>query len=147
LKHSQPVSGVQPVATLGERIRAIRTAWGWSQSQVCGLLHVDQASISFWERDRVIPSGSALVALAALFRCSVEALETGSGFVISDPPFQLPRTDHGDLRSVSLPMSDSGPVVIVDMVDGTAKGKDLPQAITDLAEALKVGRKTWVIIE
>jgi hypothetical protein len=33
------------------------------------------------------------------------------------------------------------------MMDGTTKGKDLPQAISDLADALKVGRKTWAIIE
>ena len=89
MKRTLPEPGIQPVATLGERIRAVRTAWGWSQTQVCDLLHVDQASISFWERDRIIPSGSALVALAALFRCSVEALETGKGFVISDPPSRL----------------------------------------------------------
>ena len=44
-------------------------------------------------------------------------------------------------------MSDSGPVVVVDMMNGTAIGQGLPQAITDLAEALKIGRKTWVIVE
>ena len=109
--------------TLGERILAVRTDWGWSQVQVSSLLHVDQASISAWENGRMIPCGSALVALAALFRCSTEALETGDGFVIPEPPYHLSGAGRGDLRGLSLPVSDSGPVVMVDMVDGTAKGQ------------------------
>jgi hypothetical protein len=50
-------------------------------------------------------------------------------------------------EATMVPMSDPGPVVMVDMGDGTTKGRDLPQASTDLAEALKVGRRTWVIVE
>ena len=144
---AQPELGIQPAVTLGERIRTIRTAWGWSQTQVSGLLHVDQASISFWELDRIIPSGSALVALASLFRCSIEALETGNGFVISDPPYRLPGAGQGDLRSVSLPLSDSSPVMMVDMVDGTAVSEDLSRAIMEIAGAMKGSRKIWVVIK
>jgi len=88
-----------------------------------------------------------LVALASLFRCSIEALETGNGFVISDPPYRLPGAGQGDLRSVSLPLSDSSPVMMVDMVDGTAVSEDLSRAIMGIADALKGSRKIWVVIK
>jgi DNA-binding XRE family transcriptional regulator len=73
--------------TLGTRIKAVRTAWDWSQEQFAHALQVDQASISLWERDRIVPSGSATVALACLFGCSIRALVVGEGWAVpADPP-------------------------------------------------------------
>jgi len=77
----------------------------------------------------------------------MKALETGNGFVTPEPPYQFPVSGREDLRSISLPVSDSSPAMMVDMVDGTAMGQDLSLAIMDLAGALKVRRKAWVIIE
>ena len=37
--------------------------------------------------------------------------------------------------------------MMVDMVDGTAVGKDLSRVIMDLAGAMKGSRKIWVVIK
>jgi transcriptional regulator with XRE-family HTH domain len=79
-----------PVDTLGDRIKSTRLIWGLPQAQFAQLLHCDQASVSLWEADKVIPGGTSLVALAALFGCSVETLETGKGFVLPAIPAALP---------------------------------------------------------
>jgi DNA-binding XRE family transcriptional regulator len=112
-------------------------------------LRVDQASISFWERDKIKPSGSAMVALSALFRTSLDSLETGTGFVVPDPPSRPPlaNTEREFPRSVSLPISDSDPIVVVDLVDGTSKGKQLSEAMMVLVESVKAGRRVWVVME
>ena len=57
-----------PLSTtsLGDRIKAVRLTWRWSQEEMAEALRVDQASISFWERDKIKPSGSAIVALVGL---------------------------------------------------------------------------------
>jgi len=120
---------------------------------MANVLRVDQASISFWERDKIKPSGSAMVALAALFRTSVDALERGEGFLIPDPPShppvsrRAPRTERPVPRSVSLPIRTEEPVQIVDLADGTTRGKQLDQAMMDLAQAVREQRKVWVVLE
>jgi len=91
LKRSEAPTDSQPsLNTLGERIKAVRITWAWSQEEMAEALRVDQASISFWERDKIKPSGSPLVALSALFRTSVDALEHGKGFVLPDAPSRAP---------------------------------------------------------
>lgn len=138
-----------PLTTLGERIKAVRLTWGWSQEEMAETLRVDQASISFWERDKIKPSGSAMVALAALFRTSLDALESGMGFVLPDPPSRLPlpKTDREFPRGVSLPLSDSEPIVVVDLANGSSRGKQLSEAMMILVEGVKAGRKIWVVME
>ncbi len=37
-------------------IRQLREAWGWSQPVLAGRLGVSQATVSLWERGRVVPS-------------------------------------------------------------------------------------------
>lgn len=150
MKRAESTSeGNTPLRTLGERIKAVRTAWGWSQEEMAETLRVDQASISFWERDKIKPSGSAMVALSALFRTSLDSLESGIGFVVPDPPSRPPmaKTDREFPRSVSLPISDADPIVVVDLVDGTSKGKQLSEAMMVLVESVKAGRRVWVVME
>lgn len=135
--------------SLGERIKTVRSAWGWSQEEMAAMLRVDQASISFWERDRIVPSGSAMVALAALFRLDPESLETGRGFVVPDPPSQPSHKRNGRklLRSLALPTSDPEQPVLVDLSSGSAKSRALAEVSAALAEALKNGRRAWVVVE
>lgn len=150
MKRAEITSETHPsLKTLGERIKAVRTAWGWSQEEMAETLRVDQASISFWERDKIKPSGSAMVALSALFRTSLSSLEVGEGFVIPDPPSRPPlaKTDREFPRSVSLPICDSDPIVVVDLMDGTSKGKQLSEAMMVLVESVKAGRRVWVVME
>jgi len=151
LKRSEnPPDSQLSLKSLGERIKAVRVTWGWSQEEMAETLRVDQASISFWERDKIKPSGSALVALAALFRTSLDALENGSGFVLPDPPSRAPiskKEDREMPRSVSLPRGEEEPIVIVDLVDGSSKGKPISEAMMVLVQAVKEGRKVWVVME
>ncbi len=150
MKRSDTLSDEQQsLKSLGERIKAVRLSWGWSQEEMAETLRVDQASISFWERDKIKPSGSALVALSALFRTSLDSLEKGPGFVLPDPPSRppLPKTDREFPRSVSLPSTDSDPIAVVDLVDGSSKGRQLSEAMMVLVEAVKGGRRVWVVME
>jgi transcriptional regulator with XRE-family HTH domain len=134
-------------ATLGQRIRAVRTAWGWSQLKMAATLGLDQATVSFWEQDKIIPGGTSTVALSALFRMSIEALATGTGFLIPDPPSDLPLLDHRSFRSVSLPTTEPNLMGIVDMRNGTATQADTSQTIIELTDALKSGRKVWMVLQ
>jgi transcriptional regulator with XRE-family HTH domain len=128
LRRGRAVLLPQPTpTTLGGRIKAIRTAWDWSQLHLGQTLGLDQALVSFWELDGINPGGASMVALSAFFRCSMETLESGEGFVIPDPPSRLPPTSPRALRTLSLPLRDRETTVVVDLMDGTAKGKDLPQ--------------------
>lgn len=76
--------------TMPERVMFTRKRWGWSQYKLAAVLHCNQGSVSFWESGKVCPNGAALVALAALMGCTVEALETGKGFEIPGAPALLP---------------------------------------------------------
>jgi hypothetical protein len=114
---------------------------------MAGTLGLDQATVSFWEQDKITPGGTSTVALSALFRMSIEALETGKGFVIPDPPSDLPLLDHHSFRSVSLPTIDANQMGIVDMLSGTAKPADTSQTIIELTDALKSGRKVWMVLQ
>lgn len=75
---------------LAQHIRDLRCAWGWSQQRLASALHCDQASISFWERDKVVPAGPSLVAIAALCGTTVEALTTGTGWTVPTEPAGIP---------------------------------------------------------
>ena len=136
--------------SLGDRIKAVRLHCVWSQEEMAATLRVDQASISFWERDKIKPSGSAMVALAALFRTSLKALETGESFILPDPPSCLPdakKTKREIPRSVSLPPEEKDLIAIVDLADGSSKGKPVSEAMMILVQSAKEGRKVWVVIE
>jgi transcriptional regulator with XRE-family HTH domain len=137
------------LSSLGDRIKAVRLSWRWSQEEMAEALRVDQASISFWERDKIKPSGSAIVALASLFRTSTEALEGGSGFKIPDPPShpESAKVDREFPRSVSLPATSEDVVMVVDLGDGSSKGKQLSEAMMSLVQGVKDSRRVWVVLE
>lgn len=139
-----------PANGLGERIRGVRESWGWSQEDIAEVLRVDTASVAFWESGKIKPSGSAMVALAALLRTNVEALESGKGFVIPDPPsrFKTLVIQSKDFpRNVSLPRVEGNAITVVDLADGSSKGKDISEAMMVFMEAAKRGRKVWIVLE
>jgi transcriptional regulator with XRE-family HTH domain len=140
-----------PLSTtsLGDRIKAVRLTWRWSQEEMAEALRVDQASISFWERDKIKPSGSAIVALASLFRTSTDALEGGLGFKVPDPPShpESAKVDREFPRSVSLPAGTEDVVMVVDLGDGSSRGKQLSEAMMSLVQGVKDSRRVWVVLE
>ena len=138
--------------TLGARIKAVRVRWRWSQEEMAEALRVDQASISFWERNKIVPSGSALVALAALFRSSVTALEKGEGFIMPESPNKMDgsgKAIRGELpRSVALPFVQGGDVLeIIDLKDGSTKTQPLSEAMMVMVQGVKEGRRVWVVMD
>jgi len=50
-------------------------------------------------------------------------------------------------RSVSLPRGEEEPIVVVDLLDGSSKGKQISDAMMVLVQAVKEGRKIWVVME
>ncbi len=135
------------LSTLGDRIKSVRRTWKWSQQDMAEVLRVDQASISFWERDKIRPSGSAIVALASLFRTSVDALEGGSEFNIPDPPSTPGAADREFPRSVCLPVGGKDQVMVVDLADGSSKGDPVSEAMMTLAMGVKANRRVWLVME
>ena len=135
--------------TLGERIKAIRLNWRWSQGELAHALRVDQASISYWERGKVKPSGSGLVALASLFRTSAEAMEEGTGFQMPEPPCrpEAAKADREDPRGVSLPWGGKDVVMLIDLIDGSSNDSGLSEAMMSLVQAFKENRRAWVVLE
>lgn len=72
--------------TLGQRIRHVRILWGWSQGRFAEAIGTNQRLLSHWERDKAKPSGAALTSLSVLLGNTPEALLTGEGFAVSNPP-------------------------------------------------------------
>ena len=81
--------------TIGERIKEMRKACCMSQTAVGEMLGVTNTSVSNWETGLCEPPSPTIIALAALFSCSVRDL-TG---ISSPPPFEVPRPP--DYRLIS----------------------------------------------
>jgi len=137
-------------STLGERIKAVRIEWDWAQDELAEILRVDQASISFWERDKIKPSGAAMVALAALFRTTADALETGQDFVVPKAPSrgEGKRKSRPLPRGICLPVGQiPGQVAVVDLATGDLSAQELSEAMINLGQYTKDGRKIWIVVE
>ncbi|MCL1908165.1 MAG: helix-turn-helix domain-containing protein [Holophagaceae bacterium] len=144
-------SKIAATSTLGGRIKTVRLAWGWAQEELAEILRVDQASVSFWERDKIKPSGSAMLALAALFRTTIDALETGGeGFRVPVAPSR----GEGEIRSRTLPRgiclpvaNQAGRVAVIDLISGGLTHQQLSEAMISLGQFVKDGRKVWIVVE
>ena len=62
---------------LGARIATLRRAAGLSQGELAGLLRVSSSAVGMYEQGRREPSVDILVAMAGIFRVSVDYLLTG----------------------------------------------------------------------
>ncbi|MBP1627344.1 MAG: family transcriptional regulator [Holophagaceae bacterium] len=138
-------------STLGERIRSIRLAWGWTQKTLAQTLGSAQSLVSEWEKDIGKPSGAPLTALAKLFRVSQTALETGEGFKIPEPPDARPngglmsKREMEDLRGL-LPKLKVGEILQVDTDSLDSELVDLKEALAIIREAKKQGRSVWLVV-
>ena len=140
-----------PPKSLGERIRRIRIAWGWSQVTLAKVLHTDQQVVSDWERDRSAPTAASLGALAALFRLSPETLESGEGFKILDPPGSVSDGSHMSYEQIrdlqkAMPELGVGEILQVDTGASESELVELKAAFVAIREAHKQGRQVWVIL-
>jgi transcriptional regulator with XRE-family HTH domain len=139
------------LSSLGQRIRAVRIAWGWTQGTLAKALGSAQSLVSEWEKDISKPSGASLTALATLFRLSVPALRTGKGFKIPEPPGSKPagrlmsKRDVQDLKHL-LPKLKEGEILQVDTGTEDSELVELKDALAALREAKKEGRAVWLVI-
>jgi len=135
--------------TMGGRVKTIRRAWKWSQAELARVLKVDQATISFWERDLVKPGGTSILALASLFRVKLEAFEDGQAFTLPEPP--SPPDMVGEARkgprSVCLPLGGPHLLTVVDLEAGSSCGSALSEAMVSLAEGTTQNRRVWLVLE
>ena len=81
----------QPTS-LGERIRAWRLGFGYSQKSLAVAVGVGQSTVAMWERDEHLPAGPAMKQLVRVLGVSEHALVTGDGFKVPS----LPPTGHGE---------------------------------------------------
>lgn len=144
------VTGGHP-KSLGERIRQIRIAWGWSQVTLAKILHTDQQVVSDWERDRSAPTGASLGALAGLFRLPAEALLVGEGFEIVDPPGSVTGgspMSFEQIKKLQMAMPELGVGEILQVDTGASESElvELKAAFAAIREAQKQGRQVWVIL-
>jgi DNA-binding XRE family transcriptional regulator len=125
-------------------------AWDWSQEEMAEILRVDQASISFWERDKIRPSGSAMVALAALFRTTIDALEKGDNFVVPAAPArgEGAKRSRPLPRGICLPVSGQSELVtIVDLNNGGLATPQYSEAMVNLAQFATDKRRVWIVVD
>lgn len=59
---------------LGNQIRELRLAFGWSQVELARRLNISKQTVSNWENDNIQPSIEMLVHLAEIFRVSTDYL-------------------------------------------------------------------------
>ena len=81
--------------TLGERILAMRTRLGISQSALAEKLDVSRQSVSKWETDASVPELDKLVAMCELFGVSMDELVRGvrpteGAQIPEEPPAKAP---------------------------------------------------------
>lgn len=134
--------------TLGERVRQIRLAWGWTQGQLAKAVHSKQNVVSSWENDSTQPSGAALGYLASLFRLTPEALETGKGFTITAPPIGEGETQsQTPLLVVRLPVTDKVQALHVDHQSATVCPFKPGKASGLIRDAIARGKHVWLVIK
>jgi len=147
----QAMKPVGPLATLGQRIRAVRIAWGWTQGTLAKALGSAQSVISEWEKDISRPSGASLAALAKLFENNTTGLTTGKGFQIPESPDadsrggQLSKRDIQELKQL-LPVLKEGEILQVDTMTKDSELMALKDALISLKAARNEGRPVWIVI-
>lgn len=120
-------------------------AWGWTQDQLGAALNTDQTAVSAWERDKVRPSGAALLAISRLMGLSVEV--TGLEGAFTHPPAVL-HEDTSEGPALQLPPLKGASAMLLDLRnEQTQTLADTEEAILKLIEAGRRGRGFWIVLE
>lgn len=134
---------LQKAISLGQRVAAIRKAWGWTQSDLAERLRVRKATVSAWEREVAMPNGISLIALAAVLNTSPESLLGEARFTI--PPL-LEGVSEGRWQSVQLPKPvDPEAVMLVEA--GSATDSLRPSQLKlRVSAALAAKKSVWLVV-
>lgn len=128
----------------GERIRATRKEWNWSQTRLALAIGSDQRTLSSWERERYEVPGPALTLLAALFQIPVEALTGEAPFRIMPPPAEGAAEQRNPY--LALPAQSTPSVWLVDRTTGEQSEIKSSETQRLVRDARKAGRPVWVIL-
>lgn len=137
--------------TLGERLRKIRLAWNWSQTDMANALGTNQRTYSAWERDLQLPSQASMMALCRFLRMPAPALLEGKAFGVPEAPLRFPPSPGGTDRlgtPVLVPDLDPDtPAMLLPMDSAESAGPlSSRQAVTALKQALDEGRSVWIVV-
>lgn len=137
--------------TLGERLRKIRLAWDWSQTEMAEALGTNQRTYSAWERDGQLPSQASMMALCRFLRLQPGALHQGRGFSVPDEPLRLGAASGSEETPGTLivvPHLDPDAAAMLLHMDPEEPSRPLGprQAVAALKAALKEGRQIWMVV-
>lgn len=140
---------------LGERLRYLRKRFGFTQVELCTALGCEQSLISNWEVGRVKPTALALAALARHYRVTGSALETGEAFQMEADhaweTFQAQLAGEASAApsrpQVELPPIPPGTLSWMDETIGGPETREVADAMALLLQALKRGRRVWVVVK
>lgn len=144
---SSPTGGIP--TSFGERLRAIRLAWGWTQEDLSRTLNIDQTTISAWERDKIKPRGPALAAVAQLLKLPPEALISNDSIDFEFPPSpNLESTGTESPAWVQLSHQSKAPIEMIDLESSVNEPLfETQEAILRLIAASRQGRKVWIVMK
>lgn len=144
--------------SLGERVRAWRYRFGYSQKSLAAMVGVGQSTIAMWERDEHIPMGPAMKQLVRVLGVSELALTTGDGFDVPElhPTGVVEAMDPtagGDLMAVEtgtktpliLPAAHPGEVWGLEIGSGSEEFLTPEQALEWLQAALDDDKAVWIV--
>ena len=140
--------------TFGERLKAVRLAFGWSQADLSKRLGVAQQSVSNWEKDLVPPIGAAQAHLASLLGIKWVALETGLAFRVPDGPPRMTLAegsamaiDETNQKPILLPRVEPGEGFVVEASSGESTPLDPGSVLGEIEKALRAGGSVWVVVK
>ena len=136
-------------STLGERIRAVRISWGWTLAQLGEAVHYSAKTVWHWEKGKQRPGAPALGAVAGLFGLATEALTTGAGFMIPDPPRQMGAllvAENYAADMVVLPPNDAEDLIYLEKESGVHERVSLNHLIQTIRAARDNHRPVWLVV-
>jgi transcriptional regulator with XRE-family HTH domain len=136
-------------STLGERIRAVRISWGWTLNQLGDAVHYSAKAVWHWEKGKQMPGDPALGAVADLFGLTAQALCTGVGFKIPDPPRQMGAllvAENYAADMVVLPPNDAEDLIYLEKDTGAHERVSLNRLIQTIRAARDNHRPVWLVV-
>ena len=135
--------------TLGQRIRLVRMTWKWSQTQLANALGTNQQTVSHWEQDCQQPTDATLHSLALLFGMTADALLSGKGFSIPDPPqtvgsLLVAANLATDL--IKLPHASENEILLVRRSNENGKQLSPNEASRLIKQAHDNGQPVWIVV-
>lgn len=138
--------------TLGQRIRALRVAFGMTQKELGDRLRTDQTTVSSWEREGLGQiAGPSLVALAIVLGTTPDALLTGVGFAVPEEPPSSHHEGAGFSKRQSLILPPEPPDGSLTWIEQTMPDKptvlEEKRALAELKRAIEDKRNIWVVVK